>query len=147
MSCFVLFSIACIGFYAPCMLAGGLFNKNSISIGIYIEEWGMWNLFLLFEMVHRTNVTLMRAAQEKVKRAYAQKAKEVKEKSEKKISKKKGGEEQEEREKGSRKEERGKGVRRELKVLKEIKKYQSTTDTEIRKLPFQRVVREITQTI
>ena len=34
-----------------------------------------------------------------------------------------------------------------LKALQEIKKYQSTTDMLISKLPFQRVVREIAQTI
>ena len=49
--------------------------------------------------------------------------------------------------KGSRKDGPGKGVRRGLKALTEIKKYQCSTDTLIRRLPFQRVVREIAQTI
>ena len=49
--------------------------------------------------------------------------------------------------KGSRKEGPGKGVGRGLKALKEIKKYQSSTDILIRRLPFQRVVREIAQMI
>ena len=40
----------------------------------------------------------------------------------------------------------GKGVRRGLKALKEIKRYQSSTDMLIRRLPFQRVMREIAQT-
>ena len=72
---------------------------------------------------------------------------EAKEKIEK--MSKKSGNEQKEKEKGSdgRKEEKSKGVRRGLKALCEIEKYQSSTDTLIRKLPFQRVVREIAQTI
>ena len=41
----------------------------------------------------------------------------------------------------------GKGVRRGMKALKEIKKYQTNTDLLIRRLPFQRVVREIAQNI
>ena len=49
------------------------------------------------------------------------------------------------KQKGGRK-EKSKGVRRGLKALQEIKKYQSSTDTLIRKLPFQRVVKEIAQT-
>ena len=34
-----------------------------------------------------------------------------------------------------------------IKALKEIKKYQTSTDLLVRRLPFQRVVREITQNI
>ena len=51
--------------------------------------------------------------------------------------------------KSSKRKEKGiiKGVRRGLKALKEIKKFQSSTDMLIRKLPFQRVVREIAQMI
>ena len=61
----------------------------------------------------------------------------------------KSGSEREEKEKGSngRKEEKSKSVRRGLKALHEIKKYQSSMDTLIRKLPFQRVVKEIAQSI
>ena len=34
MSCFVLFSIVCIGLYVPIMLTSELSDENSISIGI-----------------------------------------------------------------------------------------------------------------
>ena len=40
-------------------------------------------MFLVLEMAHKTKVTLMRVAREKIKRANAQRAKEVREKSEK----------------------------------------------------------------
>ena len=53
----------------------------------------------------------------------------------------------ERKEKGIMKGGMGKGVRRGLKALKEIKRYQSSTDMLIKRLPFQRVVREIAQTI
>ena len=45
------------------------------------------------------------------------------------------------------KENTGKGLRRDIKALKEIKKYQTRTDLLIWRLCFQRVVREIVQTI
>ena len=69
--------------------------------------------------------------------------KEVKERVERKS--KEGNKEQEEERRDSGKggkKENGvvKGVRMGLKALKEIKRYQSNTDTLIRKLPFQRVV-------
>ena len=79
----------------------------------------------------------------------------MREKIEKKMSRK-GGDDQEEKRvdsmksgerKGSRKVGPGKGVRRGLKALKEIKKYQSSTDVLIRRLLFQRVVKEIAQMI
>ena len=41
----------------------------------------------------------------------------------------------------------GKVMRRGIKALKEIKKYQTSKDLLIRRLPFQRVVREIAQNI
>ena len=41
----------------------------------------------------------------------------------------------------------GKGVRRGMKALKEIKKYQNTTNLLIRRFPFQKVVREIERNI
>ena len=41
------------------------------------------------------------------------------------------------------KEQNTKNMRRGLKALKEIKKYQSNTEMLIRRLPFQRVVKEI----
>ena len=40
-----------------------------------------------------------------------------------------------------------KGFKRGIKVLKEIRKYQMSTDLLIRTLPFQRVVQEIAQGI
>ena len=43
--------------------------------------------------------------------------------------------------------EKIKRLRRGLKALKEIQKYQSGTKLLIRRLPFQRVVKEITQKI
>ena len=45
------------------------------------------------------------------------------------------------------KEKGGKGMRRGIKTLKEIKKYQLSTDLLVRRLPFQRVVRGIAQGI
>ena len=60
------------------------------------------------------------------------------------VDSKKSGER---KEKGSRKDGPREGVRRGLKALKEIKRYQSSTDMLIRRLPFQEVVREIAQTI
>ena len=41
----------------------------------------------------------------------------------------------------------GKGMRRGINTLKEIKNYQMSTDLLVRRFPFQRVVREITQSI
>ena len=106
-------------------------------------------------MAHKTKTTLTRAAQEKIRKANAQRAREVREKTENRTSRKSGNDQEEKRvdsmksgdRKGSRKDGPGKGVRRGLKALKEIKKYQSSTDTFIRRLPFQRVVREIAQMI
>ena len=45
------------------------------------------------------------------------------------------------------KENTEKSLRRGIKVLKEIKKYQTSTDLLIRRIPFQRIVREIAQNI
>ena len=54
-----------------------------------------------------------------------------------------------EKERGDRQKngKKEKGVRRGLKDLKEIRWYQSSTETLIRRLPFQRVVREIVEGI
>ena len=106
-------------------------------------------------MAHKTKVTLTRAAWEQIKKANSQSGRQGREKIEKKMSKKSGEDQEEKRVdstkrgegKGSTKEGPGKGVRRGLKALREIKKYQSSTDTLIRRLPFQRVVREIAQMI
>ena len=56
----------------------------------------------------------------------------------------KGKKGKKEEKKGEDKQDEGK-VRRGLGALKEIKKYQSGTELLIRRLPFQRVVREIMQ--
>ena len=45
------------------------------------------------------------------------------------------------------KEDKTKKMRQGLKVLKEIKKYQSSTEMLIRRLPFQRVLKEILQKV
>ena len=77
----------------------------------------------------------------------------MREKTAKKADKKDRGNREMEKERvgggKSKKKERGeaKSVWRGLKGLKEIRKYQSNTDTLIRKLPFQRVVREFVQGI
>ena len=76
-------------------------------------------MILLLEMACKTKVTLIRAVQEKIKEGQCPKSKGGKEESEKKVDKK-GGNEQEGREKGSddrkekggRKDEKGRGVRR-----------------------------------
>ena len=50
-------------------------------------------MFLLLEMAHKTKTTLIRAAQEKIRKANAQRAREVREKIEKKTSRKSGNDE------------------------------------------------------
>ena len=69
--------------------------------------------------------------------------KNLKERGEKKRKEDDKEQEKERRNRGKgRKKGKGvvKGVRKGLKHLKEIKRYQSSTDTLIRRLPFQRVV-------
>ena len=96
---------------------------------------------------------LTRAAREKIKKANAQRVREANEGSEKRMGRKSGDQDErregingkksdERKEKGIMKSEMGKGVRRGLKALKEIKRYQSSTDMFIRRLPFQRVVNQ-----
>ena len=46
---------------------------------------------------------------------------------------------------GKKKEEPGQGMHRGIKALREIRKYQSSSEMLIQKLPFQRVVWEIAQ--
>ena len=46
-----------------------------------------------------------------------------------------------------KKEDKAKKKRRDLKALKEIKKYESKTEMFTRRLPFQRVVKEIIQKV
>ena len=140
MSYFVL--IACISLSVPLMLASESFDKNNIGRRVEHVE-----LVFVIETAHKTKTTLTRAAREKIKKANAQRARETKERIEKKMSRKPGDQDDrvqgidskksgERKEKGSRKDGMGKGVRRGLKALKEIKRYQSSTDMLIRRLPF-----------
>ena len=135
------------------MLASESFDKNNIGRRVEHAE------VVVIEMACKTKTMLTRTAREKIKKANAQRAREAKGRSEMKMSRK-SGDDQDEREKGvdskksggrkekgSRRDGMGKGVRRGLKVLKEIKRYQPSTDMLIRRLPFHRVVREIVQTI
>ena len=130
------------------MLASESFEKKNLGRRVEHVE-----LVFVIEMAHKTKTMLTRAAREKIKKTNAQRVREAKERSEKRMSKKSS--DQGERKQGidskksSDRKEKGvmKGVRRGLKALKEIKRYQSSTDILIRRLPFQRVVREIAQTI
>ena len=142
-----------VSLYVPLMLASlSFYDKNNISRGVENVD-----LVVVIEMACKTKTTFTGTAREKIKKVNAQRVREAKERGEKKMSRK-SSDEQEEREKGvnnkgsdgrkekgSRKEE--KGVRRGLKALQEIKRYQSSTDMLIRRLPFQQVVRGIAQTI
>ena len=88
---------------------------------------------------------MTRAAKEKIKRENARQVREMKKRSVRKDRKKeeksvKKGNEQ-------RKEGAVKRMRRGLKALQEIKQYQSNTNWLIWKLPFQRGVREVAQSI
>ena len=87
------------------------------------------NMFLSIEMVHKTKRTLTRAELNKIQEENAKRVKRVEE-----IKRK-----EEEEEKEGRKSRRG------MKALKEIKKFQSSTELLIRKLPFQRLVKELIQ--
>ena len=55
------------------------------------------------------------------------------------------GKKEEKKGKDKAEEEKTKRVRRGLRALKEIRKYQSGTKLLIRRLPFQRVIKEIVQ--
>ena len=93
---------------------------------------------------------LTRAAREKMKKDNAQRAKEIG---------RKMAEKKEKREKvvevveklvnmdRSREKKEKKHIQRGIRALREIKMYQSNTDLLIRRLPFQRVVREVVQSI
>ena len=72
--------------------------------------------------------------QDKIRREKERRAKEMRGKEEKKEDKK-GEDKQNER--------KAKRLKRVLRALKEIKKYQSGTELLLRRLPFQRVVKEI----
>ena len=78
--------------------------------------------------------------QEKIRKENERKAHEMKGK---KAGKK--GKKEEKKGKDKAEEEKTKRMRRGLRALKEIRKYQSSTELLIRRLPFQRVVKEIVQ--
>ena len=87
------------------------------------------NMFLLMEMAHKTKRTLTSTELKKVKEENAKRVKRVEE-----IKRK-----EEEGKREARKSRRG------MNALKEIKKFQSSTDLLIQKLPFQRLVKELIQ--
>ena len=113
-----LFLIAYIGLYVPLMLASESFDKNNIDRRVeYVEH-----VFVL-EMAHKTKTTLKRAQQEKIKRENAERAKVMKERGkgkDKEVGRKR-------KEKFIEKEE-GKGLKGGTRVLREIWKYQSSTN-------------------
>ena len=74
-------------------------------------------------------------AQQEIRKENKRRAKEMKGKKEGKKGKDKA------------EEEKTKGMRRGLRALREIRKYQSGTELLIRRLPFQRVIKEIVQGI
>ena len=98
-------------------------------------------------MAHKTKTTLTQAQWEKIKRANAMRTREVREKE----KKGKDGEREDRGKRADKKECKEEGVvkkmRRGLKALKEIKGYQTGMEMLIRRLPIQRVVKEITQGI
>ena len=93
-------------------------------------------------MAHKTKTTLTRAERED-KRDNVRRVREVKETELKeKVDQGKGVDSQERKEEGVVKK-----MRRGMKALKEIKKFKTSTDVLIRRLPFQRLVKEIAQWI
>ena len=93
-------------------------------MGVFIGD-----MFLLIEMAHKTKKTLTGAQLRKVRTENARRVKRVEE------VKRKEGE-------GKREAKKNKTG---MKSLREIKKFQSSTELLIRKLPFQRLVRELIQ--
>ena len=87
------------------------------------------DMFLLIEMACKTKRTLTRAELKKVRKENAERVRRVEE-VKKKI---------EEGKKEARKSRWG------MKALKEIRKFQSLTELLIRKVPFQRLVKELIQ--
>ena len=85
------------------------------------------NMFLLIEMAHKTKRTLTRAELKNVREENAKRVRRVEE-VKKKI---------EEGKKEAWK------IRQGMKALKEIRNFQSLTELLIRKLPFQRLVKEL----
>ena len=97
-------------------------------------------LVFLIEMACKTKTTLTRVARERIKKENVQRTREARGKIEQKASRKNRDdtEKRVDSEKSGERKEKGvvKGVRRGLKALKEIKRYQSSTDMLIRRLPF-----------
>ena len=101
-------------------------------------------------MAYKMKITPMRAVHEKVKRENARRVREMKgEATKRKESEKERREEYKKDNNGKEQREEGrvKKTRRGLKSLKEIKRYQMSTETLMWRLPFQRVVHNIAQGI
>ena len=94
-------------------------------------------------MAHKMKRTLTRAEQAKLRKANVERAKGMKEIREK--CGKRGVEKEESKEK--EKEGVTSRLKRRICTLREIQKYQSGTELLMRRLPFQRVVKEIIQNI
>ena len=114
-------------------------------------------LVSVIEMALRTKTTLTRAQCEKIRKENAQRVQAVKSMGRAKEGKRQKGKDKEagvqkrkgmiqQKEKVVKKDVE-KGLKRGIKMLKEIRKYQMSTDLLIRRLPFQRVVQEIVQGI
>ena len=85
------------------------------------------DIFLLIEKAHKTKKTLTRAQMRKIMMENARRVKRVEE-----VKRK-----EEEGKREAKKNKRG------MKALREIRKFQSLTELLIRKLPFQRLIREL----
>ena len=99
-------------------------------------------------MACKTKVTLTQAEQNRIKTENAKRATEMKENARKAQGKKKESKGKEGNRKGDEKEQKEGGVkkmRRVMRALREIKNYQTSTELLIRRLPFQRLVKEIMQ--
>ena len=94
-------------------------------------------------MAQKGKKMLTQAEREKIKKDYAKRVREVRERNRKeKVEEKEG-----KRRGVEKKEGVAKKMKRGLRALKEIMKYQSGTELLVRRLPFQRLVREIVQGI
>ena len=96
-------------------------------------------------MAWKTKTTLIRPAKEKIKMENARWVREMKKRSGRKDSKKEA--KSVKKVNGQKEEGTVTRMRRGLKALQDIKWYQSNTDQLIQKLPFQRVVRQVAQSI
>ena len=122
------------------MLASELVDKNNKGRRMEHVE-----LVFVIAVACKKKTMLTRPAREKIKKANAQRVREVQERSEKRMSRKSSDQDErkqkidskksgERKEKGIMKSGMGKGVRRGLKALKEIKRYQSSSGMLIRRL-------------